>query len=398
MMSRGDQHFPFLRLPGELRELIYLKALAPVENTRDLGDGHKAYAFDLSIFRVNQQLYYEARKIFRDNNVFVVIATPWHEAQQHVRMEGFVPILATGEKARMFKDYHLGVTIDAPGHSRKDALVRFLILVDDLKRFCNMWFYSDLGLPGLNAHLRLTLVLQDPYAPPFDPRPVSKALQRRLLEPFGVVKGLYHVTIKGEHYPSIEKSMRDEMAIPYKSPTACLEEAMRLKGEGNTALQGKRYREAIELYEQAFLAVHIVCEGRRRSVMADPFFQTEITEGTFKGQYGHIARLRLRVQLVANVVHAYVNLENYEEARFWGERSINLMRQAVGGDDEPMHEFVASKEMGKIYYRTGKACKALADFEAAKQYFRIALAHLPGDRDQINHDLNSCHAPRSESV
>ena len=400
-MSFSKHYFPLLRLPAELRELIYLKTLSPVENKRDAGDGYEAYKYDLNILLGNRQLYYEARKIFRDNNQFVSIVTPWPEAQQYVKIQGFVPIIVEGGKAKKFKNYHLGINIDAPNHHIEGQdLQRFVILISDLERFCKMWFYSDMGYPGLNAHLRLTLTLQDPYAQSFDHRPVSKALQKRLLEPFGVVKGLHEVVIQGEHYQSIEKSMRDAMAVPHMSPAACLEEATRLKGDGNNALQAKRYQEAIELYEQSFLAMHIVCEGRRRTVWADAFFQTEIFEGTFKGKYGNVVRLVLRVQLVANIILAYLNLENYEEARFWGQRTIDLMRNAVGGGDEPLPDFIAAKEMGKIYFRTAKAYKALTDYVHAKRYFRTALGYLTNDHDQkqINDEITTCHAPRSGSV
>ena len=399
-MSNSSQLFPFLRLPAELRELVYLKALSPAENKQVTDDGYEAYKFDLGLLRVNRQIYYEARKVLSDNSAFVRIATPWAEAERHIRDNGYVPVVTTDEKAKKFSIHHLRVNIDAPGHIREDhEYHHFVILASDLKRFCEMWFYSDLGHLGLNSYLRLTLSLQDPYSPSFDPRPLSKALQKRLLEPFGLIKGLHEVVVKGDHYESIEKSMRDAMAVPYISPMACLEEAARLKGEGNDALHGKHYREAIELYERAFLAMHIVCQGRRRSVWADAFFQTRIHEGVFKGQDGHVARLVLRVQLVANIVHAYLNLENYEEARFWGERTINIIRENTPGfEDEPLRDFVAAKELGKIYFRTGKACKALKDYVEAKRLLRVALGYLPGDQSQIKSELDTCHAPRSESI
>ena len=398
-MVANDNHFPFLSLPGELRELIYKKALLPVENQRDIGDGYKDYKYDLAILRVNQQIYHEARKVFRDKNVFVSVSTPWVEAQQHVQMEGFVPILAAGRKARAFKHWHLSIKIDAPGHEIADSdFQHFLILLDDLGRFCDMWFYSDLTHPGLNPYLRLTLTLQDPYSLSFDPRPVPKLMQKRLLEPFGAVKRLSEVVVKGEHYGSIEKAMRDAMALPYKSPDECLEEASRLKDEGDAALQAKRYQTAVELYEKAFLAIHIVCEGRRRSIFAETFFQTGLHSDKYRGKYGHVVRLVLRVQLVASVVNAYLGLEDYEEARFWGERSINIMREAMGGRDGPIRDFFITREMGYIYSGTGKACRALGRYEDAKQYFTVAMGYLPEEKEQIDKELNDCHSQRTESA
>ena len=291
-MSRG-KHFPFLRLPGELRELIYLKALLPVENRCEVADGHKVYKYDLTLLRVNQQIHYEARKVFRDNNVFVSVSTPWGEAQHHVSHEGFVPIITSGHKARAFRHYHLGVKIETPGHKVDERdFSHFVFLIDDLKRFCDMWFYSDLTHPGLNPHLGLTLTLQDPYSLSFDPRPIPKSLQKRLLEPFGTVKSLSEVNVKGDYYRSIEKAMLEDMAVPYEQPEECIDEALRLKDEGDAAVQAKRNEEALDLYRKAFHAIHIVCEGRRRSIYAEAFFQTELHSGKYKGSMATSSGLR----------------------------------------------------------------------------------------------------------
>ncbi|MCJ1250940.1 hypothetical protein MMC30_008168 [Trapelia coarctata] len=371
---------PFLELPGEIRELIYHNVFRSYDNKHDSGGGYQHYKFDLSLMRVNQQIYYESRKVFRQNNIFVSIETPWPEAQDHVRKDGYVPILITDEQAARFKNQHLSVVIDAPRYQPIQEARKFIILVDDLPVFTEMWFYSDLTHPGLNANLRLTLKLQDPYPLPSESRPVPKALQQKLLGPFGIVKGLHEVRVVGEHYPSVERAMREGMATPYKSAEECLEEAEKLKDEGNKAGNNKNYEEAIELYERAFLAMHIVCEGRRRSVWADEYFHRELQSGPNKGQHGQMIRLVLRVRLVANIVHAYLQLHDYEEARFWGKRSIDLMYDPLDAEnDGPVPNFVAAPEMGKIYYRTAMAYKALGDKVEARRLLKFAVKYLPND-------------------
>lgn len=369
----------FLGLPGELRELIYQHTFSSFDNKREAGKGYQRYHFDLSLLRVNRQIYYEARSVFRRDHTFVSIETPWSEAQQHVEVDGYVPILITGDKAARFSNQHLAVVIDAPKYS-SDAQEprRFVILLEDLITFCEMWFYSDLGHLGLNSHLRLTLNLQNPYALSFEQKPIAKALQQRLLEPFGMVKGLYEVRVYGDHYESVEKAMRDAMAVPYVSPERCLEEATKLKDEGNAALRKSDFNRALRLYIESFRAMHIVCQGHRRSIWAEAYFHKEITEGTFKGQHGQIVRLILRVRLVANIVQAYLKLENFEEAHFWGMRSINLMRESITGPELSL-DFPAFHERGKIYYRTGVACKALGKTLEARHLFSIAVVYLPND-------------------
>ena len=368
-----------LSLPGEIRELIYHKALSPAENTKDLGNGYKKYQFDLRILQVNRQIHFEALKVFHQDNIFVSIETPWPQAQQHVALEGFVPIVISEDKAARFTHTHLSVQIDAPRYqSFTEEARKFVILMEDLSTFCEMWFYSDLGHPGLNAHLKLTLQLHNPNALAFEHKPVPKALQEKLLIPFGRVKGLFGVDIQGEHYNSIEKRMRDEMAVPYDTPEQCLEEGNRLKDAGNVQLQKQNYHEAIRLYEQSFLAIHVVISHRRRSIWGDAFFHQELRSGPFRGQYGQIVRLVLRVRLVANIIQTYIKMADYVEAHFWGMRSINLMRESVEGD-EPILDFPAASEMGKIYYRTGMACKALGDVTEARELLRVASLYLPND-------------------
>ncbi|TKA74149.1 hypothetical protein B0A49_04998 [Cryomyces minteri] len=369
--------FRFLDLPGEIREHIYRDVLPFTlhKNILDTGHSHDSYTFASNIFLVNKQVYYEARKVFQRDNVFVRIETPWPEAQQHVSVEGNVPLLCTGEQADRFKGFHMAVVIDAPQFivSNDDEFAgrRFVVRLEDLEKFCKMWYYSDLSHPGLNGHLRLTLKLKNPHALDFEDNPIPKATQTKLLEPFGRVKGLYDVRVQGEHFPSLAKAMKDAMEVPYASPEECLNNCTKLKDAGNAALQKNDYQSALDLYIRAFAAMHIICVGHHRSIWGDAYFEKQLVGGPYDGQYGHVVRLILRVRLVANVILAYLKLEDFHEAHFWGMRSIDLMRDANGGDDEePMTGFAASAEVGKIYYRTGLACRKLGDrLEARKLLF-----------------------------
>jgi hypothetical protein len=372
-------HSKFLQLPGEIREAIYHEVLCSVNNKHDIGDQRKKYVFDLNLFLTCQQVYFEARTVFRRDNTFVMIETPWPEAQQHVAIDGYVPLLITGDKAQKFEMHHLKVTIDTPEFANlSPPTQRFIILVDDLPLFTEMWYYSDLTHPGLNTQLRLTLALQDPYQLSFEKKPIPKALQRKLIEPFGRQKGLYATRIKGEHYDSIEKSLRETMATPYPSVENCLEEATRLKDAGNVALKNKQYHEALNLYRESFLHLMIVCDGRRRSVWGDAYFQVHCKGGHFNGQVAQMVRVVLRIRLVSNTTLAYLKLEDYEEAKFWAMRTINLMGGGFGEDDV-VTGFPAAPEMGKIYYRGAIACRELGQNLEARKLLLIAVKYLPND-------------------
>jgi len=86
-MSTG-QHL--LTLPPEIREDIYRIILDPDANRLHNRDKYTDYNFHdaLVLFKINKQIYIEARKVWRDLNVFVRIETPWPEAQDHVSIQG----------------------------------------------------------------------------------------------------------------------------------------------------------------------------------------------------------------------------------------------------------------------------------------------------------------------
>ena len=182
--------------------------------------------------------------------------------------------------------------------------------------------------------------------------------------------------------------MRKEMKVPYDSPELCLEEATKLKDAGNAAMRKDPAR-AIELYFESFEKIHIICTGRRRSIWGDAWFDRILDGGPFAGEHGQVVRLILRVRLVANIVKAYLDLEDYTMAAFWGMRTIKMMRDATGSEeDEPMLSFPAAVEMGKIFYRTAVAYKAQGDTSEARRLLRVAAGYLPRD-EAIKRELAS---------
>jgi hypothetical protein len=78
--------FPFLALPLELRESIYSLYFKPADHLRHSdqlnaqGFFGGVYTFDFDLCRVNKQVYREAKAVWKRENVFVKIATPWPSA------------------------------------------------------------------------------------------------------------------------------------------------------------------------------------------------------------------------------------------------------------------------------------------------------------------------------
>ncbi|KAL6719016.1 hypothetical protein ACLMJK_003251 [Lecanora helva] len=361
----------FLALPPEIREQIYSEILSTANSKCPTIDPEEtaSYQYNLDILLVNRQVHHEAKKIFQDN-VFVKITTPWPEAIGHIRSEGKVPSVTTGQKAAKFQDFHLWVFIDNHANPWLDNRECFsmVICLEDLEAFTRMWHFSNLNHIGLNRHLRLNLTIQDPHV---SERKIPKALQNRLLLPFGRVKDLHTFSIEGSKLlPSVEDALNKERSIPDPLPEDCLERGFCLKETGNQLMKAGSYRDALAKYVESFAAVHITVSGRVRIIHAEGYYIRELMSGAHKGMRGDFVRLILRVQLVANIVLAYLNLEEHAEAHFWGKRSVILFRQGVTGDesseigeDDPQAwlgqawaaRFPARDAMGKIFYRVSQA-------------------------------------------
>ena len=391
----------FLTLPPEIREHIYRLILNPAANRLFEADEYTDYNYKsaLQLLRVNTQIYHESRKIFRDLNVFVRVETPWPEAQDHVAFEGHTPILMKKERAARFKDHSLSVIIDAPQSPIQDAEREyFVILLDDLPKFTKTWFYADLSHPGLNHFLRLTLRLRDPYSPSWEEPHLPKWLQRQLIMPFGMVKNLREVTLTSspiKPFSAIDRDLRADQAIPYESAEACLRSALRWKQEGTTSLTAGRCHEALSHFSSAWEAIHVIVAGRTRHIHADAFFGHQLREAPFVGKNGQSERLMIRVQLVSLTVKTYLALENWSEAAFWGMRSINMLREAMGVEDEnaviePRDEavlgFPAADSMGQVYLGTATAYRELGDWARARRLLNVAAVYLP-EKEEVRREV-----------
>lgn len=395
MVTASEQAPNLLSIPPEIRENIYRMIFDPEANRGHEEDEYVTYNYSnaLVLFKLNRQIYHEAHKVFYDLNTFVRVETPWPQSKEHVMVEGHVPIITQDGRAKNFKNYRLHVEIDTPQYELLEHDIEcFIIHVDDVPKFTRSWFYTHLSHPTLNPTLHLNLRLHDPFSPDYEEKHIPRSLQKQLLLPWAQVKNLGQMSIGGspEPDPKVTSEFKTLLAQPLPSPEYCLGECTRLKREGNTELQAKRYNSALSIYKKAWEAIHITIHGRQRHVHGDAFYAVSLKEAPYEGKLGQAERLILRVQLVANTCLAYLKLEEFDECIFWGMRTINTLRIGMGlepdSDVEPEREavpgFPAAMEMGKVYWRTALAWKAKDEKSDARKLAKVAKVYLPADRDQ----------------
>ncbi|EOA86571.1 uncharacterized protein SETTUDRAFT_162810 [Exserohilum turcica Et28A] len=379
--------FPFLRLPLELREQVYSHYFHPGDHLVQNADLEArgfyggVYRWDLSVLHVCKQVYAESKKVWRRENVFVKVATPWPSAVlvNHISSEGLVPIVCTDAKADAFADHHAVVQITAPFHGVVPEHT-VVMLVDDLHLFTKTWYYSALSYPMLNERLSTTFILRNPAKTGTEfshdddddvaaaTAPGQKeglgvpiALQKKLLLPFEHVKGLHGIRIYG-YSSSVKAELARLQALPVPSLQESLESATDLMAAGDAALathtpsKEDAAQRALDLYKQAFHAIHILIHGRSRRVLADVFFHDTIPSGRYAGQTGLTVRVILRLKLVARTIAAYNQLAQWHESAFWGMRSAHILDDNFNPDFEAfLTNVLGAADVALIYLRTAIA-------------------------------------------
>ncbi|KAE8840803.1 hypothetical protein PTNB85_04202 [Pyrenophora teres f. teres] len=393
MAEETPKPFPFMRLPLELREQIYSIYFNPADHlvkNVDLearGFFGGIYKWDFDIWTVSKQIHAESKKVWKRENVFVKIATPWPSAGMyrvyimategapealaqspadrlnHISSEGLVPIVCTESRANEFSSHYAVVQITAPFHGVV-AEHMVVMLVDDLHLFAQTWYYSALSYPMLNERLSTMFILRNPNREVDSDEQdigVPLSIQRRLLYPFEHVKGL-HGTEFQNYDPTIQAELSRLQAKPIPTLQEALESATDYMEAGDVALTAPNTDtetsalQALDLYRKAFHAIHILIHNRTRRVMADMFFHDSVAKGRYAGQTGITIRVILRLKLVSRTVAAYNKLGRWDDAAFWGMRSIRILRETSNPDFEAfLTEVLGGMDIALLYVRTGIA-------------------------------------------
>ena len=372
----------FLGLPLELRNEIYRNLLSTRRTRIDLGLGRARYSLHPAILALNRQIHTEATAILRENR-FINIVTPWTSFKKDVLVQGKFPVIAEGKwDSWSFTGVHMLVILDFMGDSNTSVYYNYLTCLDDLPHLCQLLFYASCGGPNFSSLLHITLAITDPYKPS-KKTVVPKGLQESLMMPFAILKGLDGLTIKGARNKDVEKKLREAMKIPNPTAAEYLEEAAKLKDAGNVAFKAGDYALSIKTYIQAYEAMHFIVDGKRFAIMLDGYFASNpLIGGRFNGQRGDLIRHHLGSQLNSNILQAYIKLEDWAQAYFWGERAIsdieyaNVQQSILDGTPN----LVTDAEKAKVYWRMAVASKALDRKQVWARSLMRAICFAPGDK------------------
>lgn len=83
-MSTNTDTCGLLSLPAELRCRVFSELVNASKVRYDKGEGYSGYRFHPNIFQVNRQIHSEAVETFQHENTFVLVSTPFMEAEEHV--------------------------------------------------------------------------------------------------------------------------------------------------------------------------------------------------------------------------------------------------------------------------------------------------------------------------
>ncbi|MCJ1454687.1 hypothetical protein MMC28_005040 [Mycoblastus sanguinarius] len=368
-------------LPVELRNEIYRNLLSTRRTKVNLGLGRACYSLQVAILRVNHQIYDESNKIFQENR-FICISTPWSAFKADVLTQGKFPLIAEDEKALFFKNWHLIILLDWMGDPHTGVFYNFLTCLEDLPLLCKLLFYTGCQSDNFNSLMHITLELKDPHAES-EATALPKALQESLLMPFAILKGLDGVTIKGSKLKSVEKKLRKALQIPNPTAAGYLEEAAKLKDAGNAAFRAGDYAQSIRLYVNAYEAMHFVIDGKRFAIMLDCYFASNLlNEGRFARQRGDLIRHQLGSRLSWNIIQAYIKLEDWDQAYYWGERAIsdieyaNVQQSILDGTPN----LITNSEKAKVYYRMFLVAKRLDNKQVWARSLMKAAIYTPKDK------------------
>lgn len=360
-MPSGPQpsRLSFLGLPAELRNEVYCHLLLARRTKRHFGLGFASYNLYTNILCTNRQIHDEALAIFRENR-FIYIRTPWTHLKNDVITQGKFPLIAE-KKANMCKLWHMRMVLDVKGQSVRGISYDYITCLEDLPALCKLLFYTSCQWGDFSSILHIALHVQDPSSND-QSSALPQALQEDFVMPFAILKGLGSMSITGSVTNPIKKRLKKAMKQPNPTAGDYLEAAARLKDEGNIAFKAGQYRLSINLYFQAYEAMHFIVDGKRFAIMLDGYFvKAPLDGGRFSGQRGDLIRHHLGSQLSWNIIQAYLKLEEYQEAYMWAERAISDIEhgnvQQIIADRTP--NLVTKADKAKVYWRMVLACKGL---------------------------------------
>ena len=387
-MLRKNNEATLLGLPLEIRESIHNYVLQP--SVRQKHYSKPCYTFDVALFRVCRQISQESQSVFK-RKYNIILFRSNSSVVVDMAAQNSVPVVKFGTKASLCKNHVMKVTVSYAGVGTSVGVTDkhlTAILLEDLPKFCKAWFYWY----GKNSlwEKNITIEFNDNGSAIFSTGKLPVHFQEKLLLPFGILCAKDCTQIKGQwHDQSVEHTLQEMIESPEATPLERLKECENIKNFGNKALTSGNYQDALDFYIRALDEIFVVCSGRSRLDTRKSYFDVILNDDHFPSHSGMEIYFLLRAKLAANILKAFLKMKNFEEALFWGTRAIDTMHEYQENyNDRLAMGTPANDAVGRIFYRTGVAAKALGDESEARRLFRVAMDYLPGD-EQIKRDLAS---------
>ncbi|KAH7136096.1 hypothetical protein B0J11DRAFT_455011 [Dendryphion nanum] len=394
--------FPFLRLPLELRNIVYHNLLcdfAPqLESDHQItpeetqGYSYLKHNVSSEILLVNKQIHREAYNVLVKANQFVRVECQTQIPLLQMTRSNNISVVMSGHAlVNQFHGYVLSISLHMKGASNtynSPPSSYIAILSRDLDSFSVMLADGDVHLNSFSQNVALTITVASgallnhkcPFKDLFT-KYFTKRTQRLLLEPLSSrLWDWKTVAIRGAVDPSLAREIRTAItASRWSNHQQVLNRIAAEKDSGSKAFLQKDMQKAAEIWFETTLFIEKVHRGNAWSTLVahggEPFLK-QIAELYFN-LHSNVCHVRLSEPLISTLPHSITAL--LVQDSFQG-----MMASTKMDHWNPGFKFSPTRMLwAKFNFRRALSIRLLDDGKNAANAVRLieqALLLAPGDR------------------
>lgn len=334
--------FPFMKLPAELRDIIYRYLLSPeyskvkVKGFRGCTSGSTYLALGITIsaqteltqfyereyhtqiLRTSKEIFREAGNVFFQRNLFVT----FNNFFQMEWAEENLPILTRGEKAVQFAGRTTEITLRERWQPKSQhRLFSLTLLAEDLPILVTEVLENVENLRYLVLDVKISENLGSSQAnrePGVEEDFPNQSIIKRLLDPLCGFRGIQSVHSTGpipERYKAriASELVKRRPTLERRAIALCntVQEANEIARSGKYAPALSKYRASLALIA-------------RLDNLETPKF---IRSGQFAGQLFKLVKERACFRMASGLCDMYLRLENFDEAYRWAFAALEAAQR-----------------------------------------------------------------------